>query len=80
MLFYCIGSTSIWNWDATRRTLLGQFIREGMIMSIGVPFFVGTFIFIGQKIVERSPNTGIVVTVLGVLGTAFIAFISGFEL
>ena len=52
---------------------------EGMIMGIGVPFFVATFIFIGQRIAERSPNTGIVVTVLGVLGTAFIAFISGFR-
>jgi hypothetical protein len=52
---------------------------EGLIMTIGVPFFVATFIFIGQKIAERSPNTGIVVTVLGVLGAAFIAFISGFR-
>ncbi len=52
---------------------------EGLIMGIGVPFFVATFIFMGQRIAERSPNTGIVVTVLGVLGTAFIAFISGFR-
>jgi len=52
---------------------------EGLIMTIGVPFFVATFIFIGQRIAEQSPNTGILVTVLGVLGTAFIAFISGFR-
>ena len=52
---------------------------EGLIMTIGVPFFVATFIFIGQKIAERSPNTGIWVTVLGVLGTAFITFVSGFR-
>jgi len=52
---------------------------EGLIMGIGVPFFVATFIFMGHRIAMRSPNTGIVVTVLGVLGTAFIAFISGFR-
>ncbi|MGE0589803.1 MAG: hypothetical protein AB7O48_14595 [Cyclobacteriaceae bacterium] len=52
---------------------------EGLIMGIGVPFFVATFIFMGQRIAERSPNTGIWVTALGVLGTAFIAFISGFR-
>lgn len=52
---------------------------EGLIMGIGAPFFVATFIFMGQRIAERSPNTGILVTVLSVLGTAFIAFVSGFR-
>jgi len=52
---------------------------EGVIMSIGAPFFVATFIFMGQLITERSPKTGILVTVLGVLGTSLLAFISGFR-
>lgn len=52
---------------------------EGLIMTIGVPFFVATFIFMGQKIADHSPNTGIAVTVLGVLGVAFITFISSFR-
>lgn len=52
---------------------------EGLIMSIGAPFFVATFIFMGKVIAERSPKTGILVTVLGVLGTSLLAFISGFR-
>lgn len=52
---------------------------EGVIMSIGAPFFVATFIYMGQLITERSPKTGILVTILGVLGTTLIAFISGFR-
>jgi hypothetical protein len=52
---------------------------EGLLMTIGVPFFVATFIFMGQKIAAQAPKTGIWVTVMGVLGSAFIAFISGFR-
>ena len=52
---------------------------EGLLMTIGVPFFVATFIFMGREIATRSPKTGITVTVLGVLGTAFITFISSFR-
>ena len=52
---------------------------EGTIMTIGVPFFVATFIFMGKRVAERSPRTGIVVTTLGVLGVSFLAAISGFR-
>ena len=52
---------------------------EGLLMSIGAPFFVATFIFLGQIISEQSPKTGILVTVLGVLGTAYLSFVSGFR-
>lgn len=48
-------------------------------MTIGVPFFVATFIFMGQKIAAQAPKTEILVTVMGVLGSSFIAFISGFR-
>lgn len=53
--------------------------HEGLIMSIGVPFFVATFIFIGQMVATRSQKTGILVTVLGILGTSLLSFISGFR-
>ena len=52
---------------------------EGTIMTIGVPFFVATFIFMGKRVAERSPKTGIVITTLGVLGVSFLAAISGFR-
>jgi hypothetical protein len=52
---------------------------EGLIMSVGVPFFVATFLFMGKTIAAQAPKTGIWVTVLGILGSAFIAFISGFR-
>lgn len=52
---------------------------EGVIMSVGAPFFVATFIFMGQTIASRSPKTGVLVTVLGILGTTPLSFISGFR-
>jgi len=53
---------------------------EGFIMTIGAPFFVATFIFMGQRLAERSVRTGIAVTVLGILGVAPLAAVSGFRL
>lgn len=52
---------------------------EGVILCIGVPFFVATFIFLGLRIAEQSPKTGNVVLVLGILGVAFLAFVSSFR-
>jgi hypothetical protein len=52
---------------------------EGTIMTIGVPFFVATFIFMGKRVAERLPRTGIAITTLGVLGVSFLAAISGFR-
>ena len=52
---------------------------EGTIMTIGAPFFVATFIFMGQRVAERSLKTGITITSLGVLGVSFLAAISGFR-
>ena len=52
---------------------------EGTIMTIGVPFFAATFIFMGKRVAERSPKTGITITSLGVLGVSFLAAISGFR-
>jgi hypothetical protein len=79
MLFYCIGSKAFGiatlpgdlNWVSS---------YEGLIMTIGVPFFVATFIFMGQRIAEWSPNTGIGVTVLGVWVQPLLPLFLVFEL
>ena len=54
--------------------------KSQLIHCMGIPFFVATFIFMGQRIAERSVRTGIVVTVLGVLGVSPLAAESGFRL
>ena len=53
---------------------------EGLILVLGSPFFAATFIFIGQRLSDRAVRAGIVVTALGVLAVAPLAFISGFRL
>ena len=53
---------------------------EGFIMTLGSPFFVATFIFLGQLVSNRFPKTGILVTVLGILGVATLAITAGFRL
>ncbi len=53
---------------------------EGFIMTLGAPFFAATFIFLGQLVSNRFSKTGILVTVLGMLGVATLAITAGFRL
>jgi hypothetical protein len=53
---------------------------EGLIMALGAPFFVATFIFMGRRLADSAVRAGIAVTALGVLGVAPLAFIPGFRL
>ena len=53
---------------------------EGFIMTLGSPFFVATFIFLGQIVSNRFSRTGIWVTVLGIPGVAALAITAGFRL
>jgi hypothetical protein len=53
---------------------------EGFIMTLGSPFFVATFIFLGQLVSNRFSKTGVLVTVLGTLGVAALAITAGFRL
>lgn len=54
--------------------------HEGLLMTLGSPFFIATFIFLGQSVAKQSPNTGIAVTVLGSLGVTTLSAISAFRL
>lgn len=54
--------------------------HEGFLMTLGSPFFIATFIFLGQSVAKQSPNTGIAVTVLGSLGVTTLSAISAFRL
>lgn len=53
---------------------------EGFIMTLGAPFFTATFIFIGQTLAKRFFKIGILVTVLGIVGTASLVFVSSMRL
>jgi hypothetical protein len=54
--------------------------HEGFLMTLGSPFFIATFIFLGQSVARKFPMTGIVVTVLGSLGVTTLSAISAFRL
>lgn len=54
--------------------------HEGFLMTLGSPFFIATFIFLGQSVARQFPTTGIVVTVLGSLGVTTLSAISAFRL
>ena len=54
--------------------------HEGFIMTIGAPFFIATFIFLGQTIAKRFLKVGILVTVLGILGASSLVFLSSMRL
>src|SRR5215213_10374672 len=49
---------------------------EGFIMTLGAPFFIATFIFLGQTLAKRFLKVSILVTILGILGTASLVFVS----
>lgn len=53
---------------------------EGFIMTLGAPFFIATFIFLGQTIARRFLKVGILVTVLGILGASSLVFVSSMRL
>lgn len=53
---------------------------EGFIMTLGSPFFIATFIFLGQSVARQFSNTGIAVTILGSLGVTTLSAISSFRL
>lgn len=54
--------------------------HEGFLMTLGSPFFIATFIFMGQSVARQFPNTGIAVTVLGSLGVTTLSAIAAFRL
>jgi hypothetical protein len=54
--------------------------HEGFLMTLGSPFFIATFIFMGQSVARQFPKTGIAVTVLGLLGVTTLSPISAFRL
>lgn len=54
--------------------------HEGFIMTLGSPFFIATFIFLGQSVARRFPSVGIAVTILGSLGVTTLSAISAFRL
>lgn len=54
--------------------------HEGFIMTLGSPFFIATFIFLGQSVARQFTRTGIVVTILGSLGVTTLSAISAFRL
>jgi hypothetical protein len=53
---------------------------EGFIMTLGAPFFIATFIFLGQTTAKRFLKVGILVTVLGILGASSLVFVSSMRL
>lgn len=53
---------------------------EGFIMTLGAPFFVATFIFMGRTVAKGSFSTGVLITFLGLMGVGTLATISGFRL
>jgi hypothetical protein len=54
--------------------------HEGFLMTLGSPFFIATFIFLGQSVARQFPMAGIAVTVLGSLGVTTLSAISAFRL
>jgi len=54
--------------------------HEGFLMTLGAPFFVATFTFLGRTIAGRYLKVGILVTVLGILGAASLVFLSSMRL
>lgn len=54
--------------------------HEGFIMTLGSPFFIATFIFLGKSVARQFPVTGITVTILGSLGVTTFSAISSFRL
>lgn len=65
------------------RTLDGELdwisAPEGLVMSLGAPFFVATFIILGLTIARRAVRTGIAVTALGLVGTGALTGIAWFR-
>lgn len=55
-------------------------VPESVIMVLGSPFFIATFIYLGRTIAAYAPKTGIVVTITGLIGTAFLLFVAGYRL
>ncbi len=52
---------------------------EGLIMSLGVPFFAATYIVLGMTIARRAVRSGVAVTGLGLLGLSAFAGIAFFR-
>jgi hypothetical protein len=52
---------------------------EGLVMSLGAPFFVATFIVLGMTIARRAVRTGIAITALGLVGTGALTGIAWFR-
>lgn len=53
---------------------------EGFIITLAAPFFIATFIFLGQILSKRYLKVGILVTALGMLGTASLVFVGSMRL
>lgn len=53
---------------------------EGVVMAFGAPFFVATFILLGQTVARHASRIGIAVTAFGVIGTSFLSGISWFRI
>ena len=53
---------------------------EGFIMTLGAPFFIATFIFLGQTLAKRFLKVSMLVTVLGILGASSLVFLSSMRL
>ena len=53
---------------------------EGFVMTLGAPFFIATFIFIGQTLAARFLKVSILVTILGILGASSLVFVSSMRL
>src|SRR5215207_5014444 len=53
---------------------------EGFIMTLGAPFFIATFIFLGQTLAKRFLKVSMLVTVLGILGASSLVFVSSMRL
>ncbi|MGI9577644.1 MAG: hypothetical protein ACR2OH_05565 [Microthrixaceae bacterium] len=52
---------------------------EGLVMSLGAPFFAATFIVLGLTIARRAVRTGIAITALGLVGTGALTGIAWFR-
>ena len=53
---------------------------EGFVMTLGAPFFIATFIFLGQTLARRFLKVSILVTILGILGASSLVFVSSMRL
>ncbi len=54
--------------------------HEGFIMTLGAPFVIATFIYLGQTLSTRFLRTSILITILGLLGTSSLVFVSSMRL